>query len=189
MTAAETGDCAAELQEILVRLWTSAPDRADFLADREAWLSKAAISAAARGQLLQLDAVQLETFADGLLRKRLGPVRHLLPGTAARLGQEFGRRFVQWAGAVPPVDRQHHVADATRFGRHLLREPLDSELRDLLRWELLQLRLDHIGFGCGIWAFRHDVRLPSETPLPRRFVLALWWSVGGRSRPTLWLWP
>lgn len=136
-----------------------------------------------------LDAGQLQHFANGLLRKRLGQVRQLLPGTAARLGPEFAPRFITWARTSPPVQSQHHSDDARQFAFLLLRGRPGPELRDVLRWELLQLRLNRPGIGGGLMIFRHDMRRTGETPLPRRFMIAVWWIAGRRSGPRLWLLP
>lgn len=189
MTAPESADAAAELQKALVRLWTSAADREEFLANREAWLAAESLSAETCRKLQQLDATQLEGFADGLLRKRLGQVRQLLPGSAMRLGPAFAPRFIAWARSSPPVDTQHHSDDARQFASLLLRDGPDRELKDVLRWELLQLRLDQQGTGCGLLIFLHDVRRTGQAPLPRRFLIAVWWVAGRRARPRLWMLP
>lgn len=189
MTDSAADDGAAELQEALVRLWTSAADRDRFLADREAWLVAESLSAQTCRKLRLLDASQLKHFADGLLRKRLGQVRQLLPGVAARLGPEFTTRFIAWASNSPPAQTQHHSDDARQFAILLLRDSQDRELKDVLRWELLQLRLNRPGVGGGVLIFRHDMRRTGETPLPRRFMIAVWWVASRRSGPRLWLLP
>jgi hypothetical protein len=189
MTAPDPFDSAAELQEALVRLWTSAADREQFLADREAWLATGSRSAETCQKLRQLDAVQLERFADGLLRKRLGQARQLLPGTAMRLGPAFATRFNAWARSSPPADSQHHSDDARQFALLLLHDGPDRERKDVLRWELLQLRLNQQGAGCGLLIFRHDVRRTGQAPLPRRFLIAVWWVAGRRARRRLWMLP
>lgn len=189
MTAPDPFDSAAELQEALVRLWTSAANREQFLADREAWLATESLSAETCRKLRLLDAVQLQRFADGLLRKRLGQVRQLLPGTAMRLGPAFPARFIAWARSSPPGDSQHHSDDARQFALLLLRDGPGRELKDVLRWELLQLRLNQQRTGCGLLIFRHDVRRTGQPPLPRRFLIAVWWIAGRRARPRLWMLP
>lgn len=178
----------AEVQDTLVRLWTSDEARARFLSDREAYLAEQPISAAARDRLWLLDAGQLDGFAMSLVQKRFSQVRALLFDVATRIPAEFNSRFSAWAASHPPVATHHHQDDARRFGLTLLKIPLATDLRDRLRWRLLLLNLERPGWRFGITRFAHDVRGPTSSDLPRRVTLVVWWSLlrFGRGVRVIW---
>lgn len=188
MTESPEWTIEVEVQEALVRLWTSDEARAAFLSDRAAYLVQLPISMEARDRLRQLDAGQLDGFAASLVQKRLSQARALLADVALRMPTEFEARFSAWAAAHLPAPSRDHEEDAWRFGATLLQGPLAPELRDRLRWRRLLLGLQRSGWRLGLTLFRHDIRLSASPELPRRITLVLWWSLPGRRRGTRVVW-
>ena len=136
---------------------------------------------------------QLERFAAGLVRKRGGEVRRLLPRTAATLGERFGGLFQAFAAGRATEGPLRHQRDAVAFAAWLgrLADPSTASAAETARYESgwIEMRL---GRRLLLRRFREGVVNPATNlPAPPgsgRWTIVLWLR-GRRGRIHAFEWP
>ena len=93
----------ADVQRITALLATDAEIRARFASDPEAALHSIGASDDDIVVLRRLSVKDLELFATGLLRKREGAVRDLIPLSASLLGRDFAAEFREFSLSNHPT--------------------------------------------------------------------------------------
>jgi hypothetical protein len=112
---------AADLIATLGRLLQDGALRDALAADPRALLARLGVSECDHLALLQLAPDDLEFQACVLLRKRFDNLRHVLPGTCSRLGQEAWPAFHRYARVSWPSGQDPITLDAHEFCRYLER--------------------------------------------------------------------
>ncbi len=103
------------------------------------------------GDLLALDADDLERQAEGLISKRFHEVRKRMPRTLNVLNPGSLELFKQYAQGVWPTGHLRHARDAEGFAVHLKRLGLPVSPSE---WQRVKFQL---GSGCAAIHYAPDV--------------------------------
>lgn len=119
----------------LGRLLRDGKLRDAFAADPQAVAAQIKLRPSDWPDFLQLIPADLEFQAQILLRKRLELVRHLLPETTRRAGDQFDPAFFKYARTCWPPELRAALQDAFEFCRELKRQ--QSIVVDASEWNRL----------------------------------------------------
>jgi len=144
----------AQTQDLLARLLTDAPLRAQFDADQIAVARRFGLSEAEAQRFSTIDRRALSGFAQSLFGKRALDARKVLPLTFKALGPEFDRRLIAALDGPPSTGR--HRADAARLVSSLVAHPdaMRPWLGDLARYELAFVEASRPGGALVLRLFR-----------------------------------
>lgn len=152
----------AKMQEVLVKLYTDATLRAEFLADPDGTSKALGLTETEADQLTSVPAKQIEFFADSLHRKRSVEVRSLLPYTCRALGESFESLFAIHADQFCPQGHHKHQNDAIQFATFLSHHKHNQHgagyVIDIARFESALLRAHQFHKRFFVRLFKHDVK-------------------------------
>jgi len=141
----------------------------------------------------------LTSFAISLLRKRLGQVKNILPGTCALLAENLWNLFESFAANQPTYGVKRHLTDARNFANFLAKNNPSGifnvkEHKAVLKYEQTWLNSELSIQFLKVRSFKHDIsnytaRLAKReaTPVylgkPR---VCIWFRISGRHRVIYW---
>jgi hypothetical protein len=185
----------ADVQRVLVQLYTNTTLREHFLADPQGVGQELGLAATEIEQIAQLSAQQVTCFAHSLHNKRLGEVCKLLPLSHKVLGKRFSVLFRQYADTSIPSGIKKHRDDAIAFVAFVDRiaheKGIEPEwITEVMRYEKARLLASGATRYLVICKFRYSIakllqgvaRGDEIPPLVKRPSIMLWWRLwpGGR---------
>lgn len=147
-------------EEMLARLYTEHDFRKRFFMNREGVCRELGLDCELALKLSGLQEEEVEFFARGLINKRFGVVKSILPLVSFILSKELKDLFTRYAQNTPVSGMQYkHYNDAVAFCGYLLRHlgKPDAQypwLRDLIRYE--QLQAQSVNVSRRIWLRMFD---------------------------------
>ena len=132
-----------DLTLVLARLLSDRALRTALGADPASVAERFSLPPADARLLAALSPAALEQQAQGLLDKRAGEVRRILPRTWVRLGPDAAARFEEHASACWPTGHLRHPQDALAFLRFLSKRRLPCDALERLRLEARLSRRRH----------------------------------------------
>ena len=171
----------AERQAAIAKLATNSKLRSSFATHPEKTLEQFGLNEQDIARLSKLSPSDLDRFAVGLLWKREGVVRTLLPLTYAKMGKSFSERFMEYSSIGAPVGVRKHLEDALAFAEYLIKlnikSSLSQETLHLLTYEAYGLKasLPKPFFRISIMRLRlsHSASVTNPASLPAQF-LCIW---------------
>lgn len=107
-------------QDLLARLYTDPELRGRFMRDPETAGGEFGVAPEISAQLASAAGDELEFFSESLFWKRFNEVVKLLPESRAAVGEDFERRFREFAAGFVPDSIKKHLDDAYEFTGYLL---------------------------------------------------------------------
>lgn len=132
-----------KLQEILARLYTNKNFRREFFANRASVIKEMNCDDHTNQSLFGLDESEVNLYAQGLINKRLGVVKQLLPITS-HYCDSITELFNSYAQNTPAEGMHHkHYNDAIAFGEFVFAQSdvkRNNALTDILKYEILIIK-------------------------------------------------
>ena len=188
-----------EQQSALAKLYTSQSYR-EHLANSGSTLDdRLQLNEAEQEKLNSILEGEVTSFANSLVRKRLGQVKNMLPGTCALLGETLWDLFKCFAANQPTSGVKRHLIDAKNFSHYLAQKNANEVFNQkahkaVLKYEQTwldsELSIRFLKFS----SFRHDISNYAQRLAKREAVatysgkprLCIWLRISGRQQVLYW---
>ena len=188
-----------EQQAVLAKLYTSQSYR-EHLANSGSTLDdRLQLNEAEQEKLNSILEGEVTSFANSLVRKRLGQVKNMLPGTCALLGETLWDLFKCFAANQPTSGVKRHLIDAKNFSHYLAQKNANEVFNQkahkaVLKYEQTwldsELSIRFLKFS----SFRHDISNYAQRLAKRVAVatysgkprLCIWLRISGRQQVLYW---
>ena len=186
-------------QAALAKLYTSKSSREHLENPASKENDSLELSQAEQVKLNSILEGDVTSFAISLLRKRLGQVKNILPGTCALLAENLWNLFESFAANQPTYGVKRHLTDARNFANFLAKKNPSGifnvkDHKAVLKYEQTWLNSELSIQFLKVRSFKHDIsnytaRLAKRgaTPVysgkPR---VCIWFRISGRHRVIYW---
>ena len=188
-----------EQQAALAKLYTSKSSREHLENSGSKEEDSLELSQAEQVKLNSILEGDITSFAISLLRKRLGQVKNMLPGTCALLAEDLWNLFESYAANQPTYGVKRHSTDASNFAHYLAQKNPNGIFnvkahKAVLKYEQTWINSELSIQFLKVRSFKHDISNYSTwlakretTPIysgkPR---VCIWFRLSGRHRVLYW---
>lgn len=176
-------------QHLLAKLYTDEVFRQNFLENPAQLGADFGIEPALAQKLANEHAPAIHLFSQSLIRKRMGIVRQLLPGTFLSLGASIPPKFRLFTQKNSLSQKDRYAQEAVSFGKYLLKQKdlkLNAWQKTIIRFEIRNLRLEKPFFYLQLFAYNvpalirelHQLDDPTQFHPVRRWSILLHGSLG-----------
>ena len=188
-----------EQQAALAKLYTSQSYR-EHLANSGSTLDGSLeLNQAEQAKLNSILEDEVTSFATSLIRKRLGQVKNMLPGTCALLGEKLWDLFQCFAANQATNGVKRHLIDARNFTHYLAQKNANEFFnvkahQAVLKYEQTWLNSE-LSIRCiKVSSFRHDISNYAQRLAKREAVatysgkprVCIWLRISGRQQVLYW---
>jgi len=188
-----------EQQAALAKLYTSESSRDHLASSGSTRDSSLKLNQAEQAKLNSILQDEVKSFATSLIRKRLGQVKNMLPGTCALLGETLWDLFQCFAANQSTSGVKRHLIDARNFTRYLDQKNR-SEIfnvkahKAVLKYEQTWLNSE-LSIRClKVSSFMHDISNYAQRLAKRETTatysgkprVCIWFRISGRQQVLYW---
>ena len=186
-------------QAALAKLYTSKSSREHLENPASKENDSLELSQAEQVKLNSILEGDLTSFAISLLRKRLGQVKNILPGTCALLAENLWNLFESFAANQSTYGVKRHLTDARNFANFLAKNNPSGifnvkEHKAVLKYEQTWLNSELSIQFLKVRSFKHDIsnytaRLAKQGTIPiysGKPRVCIWFRTSGRHRVFYW---